>query len=317
MSKFNQPELPIINHLRSISRRFLFAPMQRAFGSLSAALAAVKAPTRQAITHAAPAIRSYRQPCKPITVISANLWHDWPRHRQLQTRLDAFANLAESQAADIVLLQEVARMDRLKADEWLAERLGMGYAYARANGHHTGIGFEEGLAVFSRYPLELPKMQQLGESSLQMSRRMALGTRVNTPCGDLMVFSVHLGISNWENRAQLNRLRNWIGGLAGEQTALIGGDFNAHESRSHIRGLQGAWLDTFRHKNPHRDGTTHELRWPWGEPMRRRRLDYLFLQNGGVHWDVLDADHVSAKVGSGIHSDHQAVLARLMPVIQS
>jgi exonuclease III len=48
--------------------------------------------------------------------------------------------MVESEAADIVLLQEVARTTKLKVDEWLAERLGMGYVYARANGHEPGIG---------------------------------------------------------------------------------------------------------------------------------------------------------------------------------
>jgi endonuclease/exonuclease/phosphatase family metal-dependent hydrolase len=223
--------------------------------------------------------------------------------------------MVESEAADIVLLQEVARTTHFKVDEWLAERLGMGYAYARANGHESGIGFEEGLAVFSRFPLEMPQWQQLGVSACQMSRRMALGAHIKTPCGNLAVFSVHLGISTRKNRHQLNRLRNWIGATSKEHTALIGGDFNAHENRSQIRGLQPEWLDMFRHINPDSDGTTHEIRWPWGKSMRRHRLDYLFMKNGGVHWNVLNSRHIGARVGNGIHSDHWAVLARLIPVL--
>jgi endonuclease/exonuclease/phosphatase family metal-dependent hydrolase len=202
-------------------------------------------------------------------------------------------------------------------DEWLADRLGMGYTYVRVNGHEPEIGFEEGLAVFSRFPLEGAYWQQLGTSAFQMSRRMALGVEVKTPCGNLKVFSVHLGLSSKANRSQLDRLRDWVGKTADQQTSIIGGDFNTHEDRAHIQGLQKAWVDIYRHKNPGRDGTTHELRWPWGSILRRHRLDYLFMQNGAERWDVLDADHVHAQVEKGIHSDHRAVLARVVPVSQA
>ncbi len=302
-----------LKHLRSLGRRFLYLPIQRFFQPLLTKIAAVKEPTRRLIYYATPVARSENQPCRPITIISANLWHDWPWHRQLFTRLSAFAGLVESEAADIVLLQEVARTAKLKVDEWLAERLGMGYVYARANGHESGIGFEEGLAVFSRFPLEMPRGYQLGESAFQMARRMALGTNVKTPCGNLMVFSVHLGITTKDNHNQLVRLRDWVGSITQEQTALIGGDFNAHENRSQIHHIQSQWLDIYRHKNPESDGTTHELRCPWGKPLLRQRLDYLFMQRGIGHWNVLDTQHLGAPVGKGIHSDHRAVMARLAP----
>ena len=316
MNAIYQFGFTIIQNLRSFGYRFFYFPLQSLFRSLFAVISAVKEPTNKLVHHATPAIRVNSQPCKPITIISANLWHDWPRYRQLQSRLSAFANLAESEAADIILLQEVSRTNKLKVDEWLAERLGMGYAYVRANGHESGIGFEEGLAVFSRFPLEKPDWQQLGISAFQMSRRIALGADVKTPCGNLRVFSIHLGLSSKANRDQLNTLRDWIDESVREQTALIGGDFNSHENRSHIRNLQQTWLDTFRYKNPDRDGITHELRWPWGRPLRQHRLDYLFMQKGGVPWNVLDAQHIDAQVGKGSHSDHRAVLARVMPVLQ-
>jgi endonuclease/exonuclease/phosphatase family metal-dependent hydrolase len=302
----------MIKSLWSSGRRFLCLPLQKGYQPFVSAISAVKEPTKHLKTLATPVIQSDWKHCKPITVISANLWHDWPRHRRLQARLDAFASLAESESADIVLLQEVTRTKELKVDEWLADRLKMGYAYARVNGHASTIGFEEGLAVFSRYPLETPRWQQLGESACQMSRRMVLGAQVNTPCGNLVVFSVHLGISTKHNRLQVDRLRNWIGTTVKDQTALIGGDFNAHENRSQIRSLQSNWVDIFREVNPDGDGTTHELHWPWGKPIRRRRLDYLFMQNGGAQWQVLDADHIGVMVDKGSHSDHRAVLARLI-----
>jgi hypothetical protein len=41
------------------------------------------------------------------------------------------------------------------------------------------------------------------------------------------------------------------------------------------------------------------------------------MQNGVQRWDVLDADHIHAQVGKGVHSDHRAVLARVVPVSQT
>ena len=303
-----------LNSLRSFGRRFLLLPLQNFFRTLFSVISKVKEPTRELIFRAVPVIRPEPCPCQPITVISANLWHDWPLHRQLLPRLSAFAQLAESEAADIVLLQEVARTPEFKVDEWLAERLGMGYAYARANGDESSIGFEEGLAVFSRFPLEMPQWHQLGTSPFQVARRMALGANVKTPCGNLMVFSVHLEISTQENRQQVNRLQDWVKTVTREQAALIGGDFNAHENKPQIIHTQPRWLDVFRHVNPEDDGTTHEIHWPWGKSLLRRRLDYLFLQGGNINWNVLDARHIGAKVAERNHSDHQAVLARFMPV---
>lgn len=250
--------------------------------------------------------------CQVLTVISANLWHDWPQYRRAEQRLEAFARLVEDHRADILLLQEVSRTASFSVDEWLARRLGMAYTYSRANGHLEGIGFEEGLAVFSRHPLEKPVMRQLSSPANQFVHRLALGARISSPCGDLLAFSVHLSLSRRQNSREASRLADWIVDESAELPALVGGDFNAGEGTRQIKTLQGHWLDTFRHLNPFADGTTHELRWPWGGLLRRQRLDYIFLKARQNHWHVLEASHLV--VPGAPHSDHCAVLLRLAPV---
>lgn len=42
--------------------------------------------------------------CGSYTVMSANLWHDWPRFTNLEERLEAFAKLVQSERVDLVLL---------------------------------------------------------------------------------------------------------------------------------------------------------------------------------------------------------------------
>jgi endonuclease/exonuclease/phosphatase family metal-dependent hydrolase len=246
-----------------------------------------------------------------VTILSANLWHDWPRHRRLVERLETFARLVERQNVDVVLLQEVTRTSDLWVDKWLFDRLGMAYVYSRANGAEKGIGFEEGLAVLSRFQLSKPRLVQLGDRYNPFVRRLALGATVETDYGKLLTFSVHLGLARRHNASQMAHLREWVRDSAGDLPALIGGDFNAQEASSQIRQTQTKWLDTFRHLHPKADGATHELRGPGGRLIKRSRLDYIFLQPGSVGWKVLEARHFNTE--DQPHSDHFAVLTRLAP----
>lgn len=249
--------------------------------------------------------------CGIITVLSANLWHDWPRFRGLERRLDAFVELVKSLRADLVLLQEVARTPFLQTDEWLAGRLKMAYVYSRANGSRK-IGFEEGLAVFSRFPLKrLPHLRQVGRTFHPFSRRLALGVEVDTPCGEIMAISTHLGLMRKQNARQLRELHDWVDKVTGGKSAVIAGDFNAPEHTHQIQHARSVWTDTFREIHKHGRAATHEIRWPWGGVFLSHRLDYIFLQPGEPLWRVIDVQHVDAK--DGPHSDHRAVLARISP----
>ncbi len=299
--------------LRSLGRRLSrYAPL-RILRPLIRRVLYTAEPAGRLSINATPAAQG-KKPCGTLTVISANLWHDWPKYRRMSARLDDFAHLVEEEGADIILLQEVARTPSFHVDEWLEQRLGMAYVYSRANGHHGAIGFEEGLAVFSRFPLREPHLKQLDTGSNPFVRRLVLGASVETPCGDLLAFSAHLGLSPQQNAKQVERLRSWVADVAGQHTALIGGDFNAHEDKPQIQQARRSWVDTFRHLNSQTDGTTHELRWPWGKPMSRKRLDYIFLHPGKQQWQVLETRHLHAPHAP--HSDHRAVMTRLTPALQ-
>jgi|GEM_PF-4861417 len=109
-----------------------------------------------------------------LTVMAANLWHDWPRQHRWAPRLQAVADLAVAYRVDIMLLQEAARTRTMGADEWLARALGMERAYARANGAARVIGFEEGLAILSRYPLREPCTKRLSLAGCWRASRLEL-----------------------------------------------------------------------------------------------------------------------------------------------
>jgi endonuclease/exonuclease/phosphatase family metal-dependent hydrolase len=244
-----------------------------------------------------------------LVVISANLWHDWPRHRYLPDRLEAFADLVQESGAQVVLLQEVLRTTDFQADRWLADRLGMAYAYARANGHAGTIGFEEGSAVLSAFPLLNVQQITLQPSSSRFVSRIALGAQLSLPCCELWAFSTHLSLMRSHNRPQVQALQRWIGQICRGSSALIGGDFNAGEKSAGIQQARKEWVDTYRSIHPEGEAPTHSLRWPWGGLIHRERLDYVFLQRRDPGWQVLETHHIQTVERP--YSDHDAVVTRL------
>lgn len=251
----------------------------------------------------------------PITVMSANLWHDWPRQHRWAARLEAVARLATEVEADVLLLQEVARTRALRADDWLAQRLDMARAYARANGSARAIGFEEGLAILSRYPMGTVRWHRLSRNP--WIRRIALAACLTTPAGPIHAVSVHLGLVPRQNVQHLRTLRTWVSEVSAGQVAVIGGDFNAPPTRHHIGHLRRDWIDAFHHSWPTAASSTHRRPGRLGRKPREQVINYVFLQQpdeSGRHgrgWDVLEAAHVDGPAGR--HSDHRAVITRIIP----
>jgi endonuclease/exonuclease/phosphatase family metal-dependent hydrolase len=297
--------------LRSLGRRLSRWLISKRIRLFFNQVNAMNEPVRPVIVSVTPQSKGISK-CEPITIVSANLWHDWPLHRELNQRLETFAQLVDESGADILLLQEVARTSKLPVNEWLAERLAMFSIYTRSNGNQDAIGFEEGLAVFSRFPLGSPNLQQLSADNVPFVRRFALGAEVDTPFGNLMAVSVHLGFIGNRNVNQVGSLRDWVSDIAGKRPALIGGDFNVHENAPQITEIKRDWLDTFRHVNGDADGHTHELRSPWGHVFRRQRLDYIFMQPGAHRWGIVESRHL--ETNGRPHSDHKAVLTKVIPL---
>jgi endonuclease/exonuclease/phosphatase family metal-dependent hydrolase len=310
-SNLSLPNLPWFSRLKEIGRKVFRHPGLRRLKPRIARAFSVTIPPRLLSGQHHPKIISESRK-EGLTILSANLWHDWPHHRRLFDRLKTFVHMVEQKAADIILLQEVARTPGMKADEWLAQQLGMAYFYIRANGDEHAIGFEEGLAILSRFPLTDPQVMQLGDVTSPFTRRLALSAHVETPFGGLRAFCAHLALTPGHNSKQVDHLHQWVRATTQQETALIGGDFNAHETSSQIIKTRRSWMDTFRSLHPDKDGTTHELKAPWGRTLRRSRRDYVFLQPGERCWQVLEASHLKPK--NITLSDHQVVMARLKPV---
>lgn len=252
-----------------------------------------------------------RDICSVMTVISANLWHDWPRFKILEERLEKFAQLVIEESADLVLVQELVRIPHFFAAEWLAERLNMGFLYSRVNGSEK-IGFEEGLGIFSRFPLiHLPILRQVSKGCNPFVRRMILGSNLLTPCGELLAFSVHLSLFRRQNSRQIHDLQHWVGRISQGRSVIIGGDFNAPDHVHRIRQVRTHWIDAFDAVDHFTTPYTHSFQFPWGGNIVQHRLDYIFLQRGHPGWRVIDVAHLDAP--GGPHSDHRAVRVRFAP----
>jgi endonuclease/exonuclease/phosphatase family metal-dependent hydrolase len=294
--------------LRPLARRLFGLPGVHYLRPLAQRVDAVAEPAGRLHVRYEPHVAPDKE-CQTLTVISANLWHAFPRFSRQNERLEDFACMVKAERADVLLLQEVTRRPGLRVDEWLANELGMAYVYSRANGHESGIGFEEGLAIFSRYPIHALQIKQLGMKASTFVRRLALGATLDTPCGKLAVVSVHLALPHRQNAHQIAEMHTWIHASAGDLPIIIGGDFNASETSPQIARLQAQWTDTYRQAQPAGDGFTHTLRGPAGSILHQGRLDYIFLHPAGREWQVLEAHHMDGCEGP--HSDHRAVLVRL------
>lgn len=298
----------LYTRLRPLARRLLSVPGIHHLRPLARRVDSVAEPAGRLYVRYQPDMAPV-EGCQAITVISANLWHAYPRFSRQNERLENFTCMVKEQKADVLLLQEVTRRPGLRVDEWLADQLGMAYVYSRANGHESGIGFEEGLAVFSRYPIHALHIKQLGVKVNTFMRRLALGATIDCPRGKLAVASVHLALHRRQNAHQLAQLYHWIHAAAEGLPIIIGGDFNASEKSPQIRRAQTHWTDAYQHANPHSKGITHTIRSPLGSVIREQRLDYIFLHPAGQAWRVLEAHHLDGCEGP--HSDHRAVLVRL------
>ncbi len=312
--KFLKVDYPNPNSLRNylkikvLGGKILRSKMLKWLGPITQRIISVSKPSGSISIQDTPEFIKRKIGDEQIAIMTANLWHDWPRNRKLKERLKCFVELVKEESADILILQELTRTQEFKADEWLSDQLGMAFVYSRANGHAAEIGFEEGLAIFSRFPIGKPRLAQLSDQKNPFYRRIALGASVHTHSGIFLAFSAHLAINSRKNRTQFSRLKTWVDDQSGNVPAVIGGDFNAREQSPQIRYAQNSWSDSFREINPQDEGYTHELQWPWGGNIKKSRLDYLFLRKGELGWIVEEARNI--EMDECLISDHKPVLIK-------
>lgn len=218
-----------------------------------------------------------------IRVVSLNMLHGYPNFDNLSARLDLIAGEIQSLDADIVLLQEVPwTQETGNAAEHLSQRLGMNYAYYRANGNRKIIGFEEGEAILSRYPIENPEGIELLPRASVFEHRVVLHASIATHLGEVLVFVTHLTNGDPDiNTRQAASLLDYVN-QQGVCSRIVAGDFNAQEDSIQIKSLSNSWIDTFRIVNPDLNGFTCCIDNINSAPDQtlEKRIDFIFIAPG-------------------------------------
>lgn len=220
---------------------------------------------------------------RSLKVLNLNMLHGFPDFATLPRRLALLQEQLTSLQPDIVLLQEVPWRPEIG---YAAQRLAgdqYAWSYARANGNHTLIRFEEGLAILSRYPLEEIEVHELKPQARPFEHRIVLHALVHLSQGSLHLFVTHLTHRESSiNSAQAASLYRYVENVAGNEPALIAGDFNALPEEPAIRQLDG-WLDLFAQVHPGMPGYTCCLpEDPEATPCTalNERVDYIFYRPG-------------------------------------
>jgi endonuclease/exonuclease/phosphatase family metal-dependent hydrolase len=162
-----------------------------------------------------------------LRILSFNVWHGYPGPGAREERYQRIRDLVAETDPDVLLLQEAWSTRRFgRLAERLSRELGLGYAYARANGSLRYLGFEEGLAILSRYPISDVRRMALGPRTPPWEMRAALGATLELPGGDqLEVWNTHL--SHSDAFAREGQAHSLASALSGSGVRILGGDFNA------------------------------------------------------------------------------------------
>lgn len=237
------------------------------------------------------ATASAPQEVPSITIATLNMLHGLPRFEHLEQRKALILAELKRLAPDVILLQEVPvfRNRPEQIGPWLAEGLGYNLAYGRANGRAVWIGFEEGEALLSRFPIREIQRHVLLPKPGVFENRIVLRAVIDTPLGMLEVYNTHF--SHRVNRdslrlkqaADLTRfLRDTY--VFRELPALIGGDINAFPDSPPTRLLlEQGFEDAALQVEPPADGPTswfRDITDPADSP--KARIDYLFLYSEGA-----------------------------------
>jgi endonuclease/exonuclease/phosphatase family metal-dependent hydrolase len=223
--------------------------------------------------------------------------------------LEEIAEEIERLSPDVVALQEiergVARSMQVDQPAFLAERLGMRYAFAasitsRTEGDH-------GVAVLSCHPLRDEEAVPLPQGGGRWPR-VALEVTVDAPAGSFRMVCVHLSRpEGWPlslTRTRLRQVETVLDHLEAEELpAVVAGDFNAFpispETLTLRQHLESAW-------RPWRDGWAPSFELSTvGWPLGAVPIDHVFHDP-----DWKSRGFWSASPGA---SDHRPVVADLVP----
>jgi endonuclease/exonuclease/phosphatase family metal-dependent hydrolase len=283
-------------------------------------------------------------------LLTCNLFHDLPKFRQLESRLDLIAAEVAAQRADVIALQEVSR-SAAGGDTGasLAARVNLRCAnapyrldYARADGSGEGeYAFEDGLALMSRLeacgPVEVLKFdaqvrletEVAGHRYRLPDDRIAMRARYRMPdkielqvCVTHFTDSIETSAGVAIRLQQARELVAWLKRAADPSSPLLlAGDFNDVPDSETIAAITDAgFLDLWQTAGSGpgftNDRDDIDIESPHGG--HNQRIDYLFFRpERGRRSEIaevglfLDRPRPTPDGGWLWASDHAGVIATL------
>ena len=185
-----------------------------------------------------------------LRILQLNAYHGYPdpegrllvqeRPSDRAIRSGRLAAEVQRLQPDVLVLQEAwcAVGEGCLADR-LAGKLGFHAVYARANGSLRWLGFEEGSAILSRFPIADPRVWPLGPDRDAFERRIALTARIDHPGLPFELVGVHLANGNTDLAgAQAAGLLKRLGGP--ERPVVVAGDLNLPSDHTVLTRFQEA-----------------------------------------------------------------------------
>ncbi len=232
-----------------------------------------------------------------LRVLTYNLLHDGPwsgffeSGTQLAERLDMTIQELQRLQPDVIALQEASDSRKHgNVPQRIADALGYQMVFEPATQHIFGIslldrlitsaiGFKEGPAIVSRYPIVASEVYDLPRCQRRVDPRILLRAEIHAPDGPIQVFSAH---TSKGDDCQLQRVGELFREHRGTGRAILMGDFNTGEQSTVLTEWQkeSGFIDAFRVANPGVSGGTvwQDIYVEW--PTADRRVDFIFLFDG-------------------------------------
>ena len=201
-----------------------------------------------------------------LRIVQLNALHHHPDRIDLDERERRLIEAVGRLNADVVILQEAWRyVDRRPLVEVLGTELSMESVYARANGSLRLVGFEEGAAVLSRYPIVAAVSSELQPRRHRFDRRIALRADIDVGGGRIeTVVGVHStpggpGVSEGQTRQLVDLLSE-------ARPLAVSADLDPHAESPTLMQLREAGYEALLwdqggHLLQHRDRDDWTLLW--------------------------------------------------------
>ena len=277
-----------------------------------------------------------REDSPALRVMTYNLLHDGPwsgffeSGTHLAERLDMTIQELQRLKPDVIALQEASDSRKHgNVPQRIANALGYQMVFEPATQHISGIGlldrlitstigFKEGPAILSRYPIVVSQVYDLPRCQHRMDPRILLRAEIKAPDGPIQVFSAH---TSKGDDCQLQRVGELFREHRGKGRAILMGDLNTGEQSTILTEWQKepGFIDVFRIANPGVSGGTVwqniYVEWPTAD----RRVDFIFLfEEGAGNRPVVRSSRLAFDQPGHLPngdalwpSDHRGVLAEI------